>query len=205
MPEPFIIYPTGMIGDVLYNPGVPMVGAAQKAPMVTPLLPGQVFTALTKGEYAVDRVTGRQGAMDLWFKTGAAGSTRALATLLDQPTGRYVQIFLGTTNAVNLAHYDATGVLKAQITDQLGAEGTGVPLRYRYSWDSTRAIDGTRFALFRKIDTAVSTWAVDPQAAWTSFNPTHVFVGFAPAGIGSASEFNGTIQKVQVGSQVVTT
>jgi len=204
MTEPFILYPTGLIGDVAMNAGLPMVGSAQKAPVVTQALPGVAFSALGVGEFAVDKVTGRQGAIDITFTTGAVGSARALVALVNKTTGRYAQVFLDSSNKISLLHQDVSGTTVAQATGQLAAEGTGARLRYRYTWDSSKAINGSLFTGFLKNDAgeSVSTWAVGPTAAWTSFAPTHIYVGFMPTGVGTGSAFNGTVHKVQVGTSV---
>jgi len=203
MTEPFILYPTGLIGDVAMNAGLPMKGASQKAPLVTPALPGVAFTALGPGQFAVDKLTGRQGAIDVWFTTGAAGSSRALVTLVNSTTGQYAEVLLDASNRISLFHRDALGNTVAQISGQLAAEGTGVRLRYRYAWDSQAVIaSGNRHGYFLKNDLSVGTWAVNPTSSWDSFHPTHVYVGFVPAGVGTGSAFNGTLHKVQVGTTI---
>jgi hypothetical protein len=201
MTEPFILYPTGMIGDISMNPGLPMVGASQRAPRVTELLPGLVFTGLGVGRYDVTQISGIKGAIDLWITTGATGSSRSLVVLADalvSPT-RFLEIYLTTDNQAIVHQRSAAGVLIA--AGQFAAEVAGAQMRLRYSWNSEQAIDGARFAKFRQSETATTTWGTDPTATWASFQPSYVFVGVG--GIATGSDFNGTFHKVQIGNQVL--
>lgn len=200
MPEPTILYP-GFVGDPNMNPGVPMVGSQMAPVAVYPSLPGVAFSSQGLGKFAVDKLTGRQGALDMWLTTGAIGSARSLVVLSNGVT--YVEILLDATNKISLIHKAETGVTIAALTSQYAAEGSGVRMRLRYTWDSTRAIDGSRFALFRKNEEAAVTWATDPTVGWNGFFPTFVYLGVG--GIGTGTSFNGSIEKVQIGSQVVLT
>ena len=203
MTEPFILYPTGMIGDVPLNPGVPMLGKSQDAPRITPLLPGLAFTGLGAGRFAVDQISGRQGAIDMWITTGATGSSRSLLVLSDvavSPT-RFLEIYLTTDNQALLRQRSATGVLVAAA--QFAAEVAGPQMRLRYTWDSSKAINGARFAKFRQKEEDTGTWSTDPTSGWVSFQPNFVFIG--TGWVATGSDFNGTFQKVQIGNQVVLT
>lgn len=201
MPEPTIIYP-GLVGDVNMNPGLPMVGASMGPNLVSPILPGVAFSARGTGKFPVSLLTGRQGALDMWLTTGASGAARTLVVLSDG-NSNYIEILLDATNKISLIHKAVTGVTIAALTSQYAAEGSDVRMRLRYTWDSTQAIDGSRFAKFRKNEEAAVTWATDPTTGWSGFYPTFVYLGVG--GVGTGGSFNGTIDKVQIGSSVVTT
>jgi len=197
---PNILYPSGMVGDLTMNPGLPMVGVGMAPTLVTQPLPGLGFASSGLGKTSVSTLTGRQGALEVWLTTGATGSARSVVVLSDGGAN-YLEVLLDANNRVSLIHKNDAGVTIAALTSQYSAEASGVRMRLRYTWDSTKAIDGSRFALFRKNGEAASTWATDPTSVWSGFYPTVVYLGVG--GIGTGTSFNGSIDKVQVGTQVV--
>lgn len=196
MPDPTIIYP-GLVGDVNMNPGLPMVGASMGPNLISPVLPGVAFSTRGLGKFPVSKLTGRQGAIDMWVTLGATGSLRSLLVLTDGDA--VVTIHLGTDNRINLTHQSQTHVLVADLTNGFAADVAGSRFRLRYTWDSTQPVDGPKYAMLRKNEEKGNVLS---GSAWTSFYPTEVWLGVA---IGVTLDFNGTIDKVQIGSSVVTT
>lgn len=163
------------------------------------------FSTRGTGKFSAEgKLTGRQGSIDLWVTTGVTGAARSLVVLTNGITNNYLEILLDTNNRVSLIHRSEATAIVAQVTAQFAAEPVGTRMNLRYTWDSTKAVDVatrfavTRFAVLYKNNEKLATWATDPTAAWDSFFPTLVYVGVG--GVATGGDFNGTVDKVQVGT-----
>lgn len=173
---------------------------------VSPQLGQAVASASGFGPYDLGgKVLGVRGSVLISFVTGAPGSARTLAYLTDNTTSPANRIALGLDglNRPDLALYDYFGTLKASVMPTYPGMPAGAQGQVILSWDSTQAIDGTRFALLQVNSGAIPSgdWVTNPIAAWTSFQPTTFVLG---SGVGSALAFNGQLISVQVSNDVVT-
>lgn len=209
-----ILNSSGLVVQVQEN--VPTVPAGAFG---TPFLPQgsvgdlQVSTKLSQavsqnsGYGAFDlgsKVTGIRGSVLVSYVASDAGSTRGLMYLTDDalsPTRRIV-LSVDALNRPELSIRDYFGAVKASVMPTIAAIKAGSQNQVLLSWDSTQAIDGTRFAIFRVNSGAMPTgdWVTNPVAAWTSFIPTTIVLGY---GVGGALDFNGQLLSVQVSNDTV--
>jgi len=174
-------------------------------PKASPVLGGSVTNPSGFGKFSLNGlVRGIRGSIQVTFVTGASGMQRTLGYLTDNlttPTNRIV-IGIDAMNRPYLNIKDYAGVDKAIVAPTYTAIPSGSQVTALMSWDSTQAIDGTRFALLQVNRGAVPSgdWTTNPTATWTSFQPTSVVLGF---GVGTDSDFNGQILAFQISNDVV--
>lgn len=196
---------TGPWGSVSYPQG------NIKNPVAYQRLAGSVGDVESAGTFALNGLLfGIRGTIEATVLVGATGADRSIG---------YLAQTLGASNRILLAMdamnrpfcliQDASGVTVAKViptwTSNLVA---GQQVTIRLCWDSTQAIDGTRFAvLMIGPNKATGTdWMTNPTTTWTSFAPGYIVLGDAPSGGGAPalSGFNGQILSFQVSNSVVT-
>lgn len=208
MGSPRILYPSGLVGDYNHVAGLPFTGLTLGPSIVSVPIPGVAFGTGAKGRSIVTMGAGNQGAIDLNVTTGATGTARSLVIVSDNINTpvNYIEISLTTTNTVTLVHKNGLGTTIAAVTGAFTGVGAGVPFHIRYAWNASVAIDGTRFALLSLNGASAGTWATDPQSSWAPFSLAGATSGVSVGlGLISAADFNGSIQRVQVGTLAVTT
>lgn len=179
------------------------LGVGMASPVVVPLLPGQIVKTLGRGRLDLEnRVSGRQGSIDLLVDVGAAGTARTVCYLTDNITApaNVIAVKIDTSNRPRVVITNALGVTVASVTPSYAAISAGQPVTIRVTWNSQAAVDGTRFASLRVNREFIpgANWATNPTAAWPSFQPTHLMLG----GTLSDADFNGTIQVLQISETV---
>lgn len=201
------------------NMAVPAVGVNQAANLggsamqphtAVPLLPSMAFSARGTGTQSLTldasgpRLSGVQGSLDLLISMGAAGTARTVCVLTDDPASptRYLAIKIDTTNRPYLVMTNAAGTVIAQVGPSFAALVSGQTAAIRMAWDSRNIVDvpTDRRATFKvnRTPVASSDWSTNPNANWTSFQPTHIRLGVS---LGDA-DFNGVISAVQVSNVV---
>jgi len=174
-------------------------------PVVSPTLRASVENDAGSGRFSLGgRVTGIRGSILVSILTGATGIQRTLGYLTDDPVTPTRRIVLGIDglNRPFLSIRDYFGTERALVTPSYTSIGQGAQVTFVMSWDSTQAIDVTRFALLQVNRSAIPAgdWLVNPVASWTSFQPTYVVLGF---GVGTDSDFNGQIVSFQISNDTV--
>lgn len=173
---------------------------------VAPVLNGSVANPSGSGKFSLaGKVLGIRGSIQTSFITGATGVRRTIAYLTDNPTTPTNLIVIGVDelNRPFISIRDYAGVVKALVSPTYpGILAAGLQVNVIVSWDSTQAIDGTRFALLQvnRSSVPIGDWTTNPIAAWTSFQPTDVVLGF---GIGGDLDFNGQIFAFQISNATV--
>lgn len=185
-------------------------GSSMAAPTVVPLLPEQAFQATGRGGQSLTKyggqgpaLSGVRGSIDLLVLLGAAGTARTVCFLTDSlatPT-RYLAIKIDTSNRFRAVFTNNLGTIVGSVTPSYAALAASQVATVRFTWDSTAAVSGGRFASLRVNREMIpdADWATDPVAVWNSFQPTHLMLG----GSLSDADFNGTVQVLQA-SNIVT-
>lgn len=167
-------------------------------------LSGQVSNNSGSGRYTLTNVPGIRGSVLATFVVGSTGVTRTIGYLTDNATTPTNRIVLGVDgmNRPYLAIYDYFGALKASVNPSYTSIAAGRQVTAVFSWDSTQAIDSTRFALLQVNRSAIPNgdWATNPVATWTPFQPAALVLGY---GIGNDADFNGQIISFQISNQTV--
>lgn len=208
MSEPAsIIYPSGLIGDINFVAPQPSVGPSvgQNHQGVTQLLAGANIQERGTGSRKVLHA-GLRGTLEAYVTTGAGGMTQnvvALSAQLDVYTP-YMALALDANNRPFVVVQDAAGNSVAESAPTGASISAGQPLVLRLVWDSTRLVQGLRYAAL-KVNNAfvpVAEWSVtDPLAAWTSFRIQGLQIGLdVPMAL---SSMTGTVNKVQLSPLVV--
>lgn len=194
--EPTPVVPAGSFG----NPSWPQGSGGGIA--VSAKLNQAVDTSSGSGNFDIGtRVLGTRGSILVSFISGLQGQARTIGYLTDNQALRIV-VGLDALNRPDLSIYDASGVLRAQVIPTYRGIPAGSQGSILVSWDSTRAIDGTRHALLHVNASAIPAqdWVTNPTAIWTSLQPTNVVLGF---GVSPALTFNGSILAFQISNDVV--
>lgn len=190
----------GPWGSPFFNQG------SLRTQQVTAVLPKAVSRNSGTGRFSLDaRVTGVRGTIQVAYVTGASGMQRTLCYMTDNyttPSNRIV-IGLDGMNRPYIVITNNLGTTIAQVNPTYAGIPAGIQGQAVLSWDSTAALDGTRFALLKSSGQLVPSgdWATSPTTAWNSFVPTEIVLGFAA---GSDADFNGQIIGVQVSNDTVT-
>lgn len=174
-------------------------------------LSGSVGDAQSFGTFALNGLmTGIKGTIVTTVLVGAPGSDRSIG---------YLSQTLGASNRILLAMdgmnrpfcliQDASGTVVAKVIPTWSSNlSVGQQVTIKLCWDSTAAIEGTRFTLMQIESNKVAgtDWMTSPTTAWTSFIPAYVILGDALAGGGAPAltGFNGQILSFQVSNSVVT-
>jgi hypothetical protein len=195
MPEPFIIYPTGLIATIgMSSPPV--------LDIFKPLQGGRgVFK--TTGAFPLTGFSGRRGTLLASAFSGAAGSNRAVAFLVDRwpsPT-RYLGIALDASNRpFAVMSVDGLGTVSGQSTPSGPALPAGQPIDVRLAFDSQEIIHNNWHAALMVEDTMVDIWVRNPTAAWAPVPFGYLLVGMAP--VGGMVALNGSVLHTQVSEAV---
>jgi hypothetical protein len=200
---PFMISPAGFVIDLSLIQRAD--GSVVPTPSVSQLLPGGSVQVTGVGDHLLSgRLSGRQGTLDVSLITGAPGSARAVAFLVNNamtPT-KYIGIALDASNRpFALLSVDGALTVYGQSTPSSAPLIAGTPLLCRLAFSSTGVIVGGFFAAFELGgDDNLQDWAVYPSTAWSSFMPTHLLLGVG--NLGGLADFNGKLNTVQ-GSDLV--
>lgn len=176
-----------------------------KDPIATPALAGATINNLMGvGAFSLNgRVSGVRGTIYTSYVAAANGTARTIWYLSDTQTGATNRIVLSidTSNRPFISIRNNLGTVVALVTPTYTAIASGTRVNVFFSWDSTRAIDGSRFAILRVNSAAVpdANWATDPTTAWASFPPTYMVLG---TGVGGQADANGQILSVQISDTV---
>ena len=167
--------------------------------VVTEALPGAIILAQGRGRRPLSApVVGAQGAMSVSLRVGAAGSIRAVVYLTDGTN--LLGINVDASNRPYAILQDSTGTVVGESAGLGPALVDGKVVNITLSWDSNALVDGAGgFFAAVKVDGVVfdsGAWATVPSATWISWVPTDLLLGFD----GVVAEFNGTVQKVQLGN-----
>ncbi len=190
----------GPWGSPFYNQG------SLNTQQVTPVLPKTVANNSGTGRFNLNaKVTGVRGTILVSYVTGAGGMQRTLCYLTDSYTTPSKRIVIGL-DGLNRPYAVITnnlGTVVAQVNPTYTGSPAGFQGQALLSWDSTAALDGTRFALLKANGQQVPSgdWATSPTTAWNSFVPAEIVLGFA---VGSDVDFNGQIIGVQVSNDTIT-
>ena len=201
-----ILSPAGFVMDVNFVAPQPAVGPSidAKNPFsVVPLLPGASVQARGHGVQAISQ-PGVRGTVEVSLTTGAPGGTRALCYLgLSDTLPPLLAVILDSDNLPTLVLFDALNNMIAQTVPTSPAIPEGTPLTVRFAWDSTRPVQGLRFASLSVNGIAIpdADWAggIEPLAPWESFPLRRLWLGYDELGFPS---FNGTLWKVQASTLV---
>lgn len=172
---------------------------------VTPVLPQSVARNTGTGRFSLgSKVSGVRGTLLVSYVTGESGMQRTLCYLTDNlvtPSNRIV-IGLDGMNRPYAVLTNNVGVTVAQVNPTYAGVPAGAQGQVILSWDSTAALDGTRFSLLKTMNQLVPSgdWATSPTTAWNSFVPTDIVLGFAA---GADQDFNGQVIAVQVSNDTV--
>ena len=182
------------------------LGSSVASPQAAPALRGAVVNQYGTGRFPIGtRVSGRRGTFLVSVNMSAAGTARTIGYLTDNPADPSNRLTLGidTSNRPLISFTSNRGTVVALVAPSYAAITTGTPVSIHVAWDSSQALDGTRFAFMRVRGEAIpsANWSTDPTSAWSSFMPTHLVLG---VGVGGASAFNGTINSFQISDTVVT-
>ncbi len=150
-----------------------------------------------------NKISGTRGTISLSFVAGPQGFTRGLAVLTSSTALISPRILLNL-DGLNRPMLEVQNVLGVVVATTMASytpisEGTSVTVIL--SWDSTQAIDGTRFAKFLVQSGSIPSgdWLTDPVAIWSPFVPTAAGLGF---GTSLSLPFNGQIVSFQVSNEV---
>jgi hypothetical protein len=195
-----ILSPAGFIMDV--SVVAPTNGVGTYGPtFVAPLLPGAAFHTRGTGVFPLASLglSGRQGTIQVGITPGATGSARAIVFLALSPTVM-LGIALDSTNRPYAILKNAAGTTVGQSTAEPGTIAAGTPLALTLAWNSQGVVaNGINAALL--INSNVVSWGTVPNAVWTPFVPTAVYVGTTLGALG-LSDALGTIGTVQISDQV---
>lgn len=166
---------------------------------VSKLLSGADVQVRGVGEHALNgRLSGRHGTMVINCTTGAVGSARGVAFIALTPT-LILGVALDSSNRPYALLVDAFGTTIGQ-SEAIAAISAGTPLTIQLAWDAVNVVRDGVHAGFQ-YNEQVAAWTTAP-GVWTPFVPTSLYVGTAFSGHALA-DFNGVINKVQVGDTVV--
>lgn len=157
------------------------------------------------GQFSLNsKVSGVRGTVQVSYLAGATGAQRTLCYLTDNlvtPSNRIV-IGLDGMNRPYATITNNVGTVVANVSPTYAGVLAGTQGQVLLSWDSTSALDGTRFALLKSGSQLVPSgdWVTSPTTAWNSFVPSDIVLGFAA---GSDQDFNGQVLAVQVSNDTV--
>lgn len=208
---PNVILPNMASPVVGLNQAANWGGSSMNAPTVVPLLAKQVFQGRGRGAQSLvdpsqgPKLSGVRGTIDLLLLSGAAGTARTVCFLTDNivsPTN-FIAIKIDTTNRVRAVFTDNAGTTIGAVTPATAAIPADQTVAVRFAWDSSAPVQtsDTRRASLRveRELVAPSTWATNPAAVWTPFQPTHIMLG---GSLGDA-DYNGTILSCQLSNFVL--
>ncbi len=202
---PFSIAPTGYLTrfDIgQWHNGLGTSGTA----LIAAALPGGSFQAQGRGEFPLNRyLSGVRGTLDVTFVTGAPGSARAIAFLVEDaatPT-KYIGVAVDASNRpYALLSVDGVGTVLSQTTVYGPPIPAGTVVRARVSFDSSGPILDDLYALFLEGSLFNDAWTPQLTFGWTPFQPTTLLVGAAMAGL---LDYNGGAPWVQLSQVPVST
>jgi hypothetical protein len=190
-PQPVNSYPEMAAVKVTPEGIVSWGGVAMNAARVYPKVAGEVFEAVTFGDYLVQaQAPVSQGTIDAWVTTGTAGSTFCVGVLYLSATV-YIALFLDTTNRPSAIIKDTTGATVATFTPSGAAIAAGVRMHLRLTWNALTPLA----SLTRDDAAAAGSWSA--VSTWTPFLATDLYVGRA---IGTYVAFNGSLENLQLGN-----
>lgn len=169
--------------------------------VVTEALPGAIILAQGRGRRPLSAfVSGAKGGMSVSLKVGAAGSIRAVAYLTDG--SNLLGINVDASNRPYAIIQDNAGTVVGESVVLGSALLTGTVANITVSWNSNKLVEGASgyYAAVKVGGTVAdsSAWATVPSATWISWVPTDLLLGYDD---GISAEFNGTVQKVQIGNR----
>lgn len=179
-------------------------GASVSSPNVSVLLRNGRFAESGLGWFDLgSRISGVRGTISVSFVAGSPGTQRGLAILTSNRTLLNPRLVL-SVDGLNRPLVSVQNALGSVVASTMAsylpiAEGTHVTTIF--SWDSTLAVDGPRFAKMSVQSGAIpsSDWQVAPVAPWASFRPDSVGLGF---GTPLLPAFNGQITSLQISEEV---
>jgi len=170
--------------------------------VVTEPLPGGKFQAAGRGQniLAPGCLMGASGAIQVRYLTGAAGTGRVVCALGTADGSAFIAVSVDTLNRPFATITDNAGTTVAE-SQGLGLTiPAGEQVTFTVTWDSSELVPGAGgYYAAAKHDGDVfdsGAWSTVPSAIWNSFVPATMFMGYRPG----ATEFNGTVLKVQAGN-----
>ena len=149
-----------------------------------------------------NKISGIRGTISLTFVAGPPGLSRGLAVLTNSTAliSPRITLNLDGLNRPIVTIQNALGVVVATTMASYTPIPEGAVTTVILSWDSTQAIEGTRFAKLtvQSGDIPSGDWLTSPVAAWASFMPTVAGLGFST---NLLPPFNGQILAIQVSNE----
>lgn len=170
--------------------------------VVTEPLPGGKFQSSGRGQNILEPgcLMGASGAIQVRYLTGASGTERVVCALGTADGSAFIAVSVDTLNRPFATITDNTGTVVA-MSQGLGLTiPEGEQVTFTVTWDSSELVSGAGgYYAAAKHDGDVfagSSWSPEPNAVWDSFVPATMFMGYRPG----ATEFNGSVLKVQAGN-----
>ena len=166
------------------KPGIGSMGT----PIVAPALANAAVVARGKGQQAVSGLSGIRGTIQAQVLAGSPGAATVVAMLSDGSKGT-IALGFDVLNRPFAVLNDIVGKQAVSLVLLSTKVGAGVPVTLSLTWDSS-----VPTASLQAVSASVLSSKV---ATWTSFVPSSLWLG-GTGGLLTYSDFNGTIQRVQV-------